>query len=136
MGDMLEHKVDVRVRYAETDLMGIVHHAHYWVWCEVARIALMDFMGYPYSRLEAEGFFLPVVELQAKYRASAHFDDLLTVWATIREMPRSRIDISYRIERQGQRLFDGSSRHAFVQKGRGACRPPTAWLKALMPHIK
>jgi acyl-CoA thioester hydrolase len=133
---MLEHKVDIRVRYAETDRMGIVHHAHYWVWCEVARIALMDFMGYPYSQLEAEGFFLPVVELQAQYRVSAYFDDLLTVWATIQEIPRSRIKILYRIERQDQRLFDGSSRHAFVKKGKGACCPPKTWIKVLTQHLK
>jgi acyl-CoA thioester hydrolase len=133
---MLEYKVDIRARYAETDVMGVVHHAHYWVWCEVARIALMDFMGYSYPRLEADGFYLPVVELQAKYRRSAYFDDHLDVWAMIQEAPRSRIEVLYRIERQGQRLFDGSSHHAFVRKGSGVCRPPTVWLEKLMPYLQ
>lgn len=132
---MIRNKVDIRVRYAETDVMGVVHHAHYWVWCEVARVALMDVMGYPYKRIEVEGFYLPVVELQAKYRASAYFDDDLSVWAEIQELPRSRVEIIYAIERQGKRLFDGSSRHAFVRKGGGVCKPPRAWLEVLMPYV-
>jgi acyl-CoA thioester hydrolase len=128
---VIEHCVEIRVRFVETDQMGVVHHAHYWAWCEVARLALMEAIGYPYTRVQAEGFHFPVIELQGKYRASAHFDDRLSVWAVIREMPRSRVEIFYRIERQGQRLFDGSSRHAFARKGGGAVRPPAAWLEIL-----
>jgi acyl-CoA thioester hydrolase len=132
---VIEHCIEVRVRFVETDQMGVVHHVHYWVWCEVARLALMEALGYPYPKIEAEGLYLPVVELQAKYHASAHFDDRLAIWAMIREMPRSRVEIFYRIERQGQRLFDGSSRHAFVRRGSGAVRPPAAWLEILAHRL-
>ena len=68
-----------RVRYAETDAMGIVWHGNYLLWFEVGRVECLRVIGYPYSRLESEGYGLPVTEVGLRYARAAKFDDLLTI---------------------------------------------------------
>ena len=81
--------------------MGIVYHANYFTWFEIARIDLLDSVGCPYKALEKEGFLLPVLEINARYQAPAGFDDVLDVEATISEVPRVKIRIDYRVLRDG-----------------------------------
>ena len=70
---------EIRVRYAETDKMGITYHSNYFVWFEVARIHLLDELGVVYKNLEAEGYFLPVVECNARFLAPVRFDDVVKI---------------------------------------------------------
>ena len=95
---MIAARAEVTVRYAETDMMGIVYHANYLPWFEVARTQLLREQGFPYRQLEADGFRIPVLEVSAKYRRPALYDDTLTIVATLREKPLLRI----RIDRHGR----------------------------------
>jgi len=79
-----------RVRYAETDQMGVAHHSHYIVWCELGRTHHMREQGVSYRELEAGGIRLPVVEVALRYRSPARYDDLLTVRTWVRAC-RSRL---------------------------------------------
>ncbi|MEX2571621.1 MAG: thioesterase family protein [Gemmatimonadota bacterium] len=91
--------VEFRVRYAETDQMGVVYHANYLIWCEMARTELIRERGAPYSALEKEGVLLAVADASIRYLAAARYDDLIRAEAWI-EGVRSRIvTFGYRILR-------------------------------------
>lgn len=112
-----EFRISVRVRYPETDRMGVVYHAHYLVWFELGRTELMRSLGATYGKLEEEqGISFPVIALSARYRASARYDELLTVHTRLVEVGRVRVRFEYRIlrEEDGRLLVDGSTEHATV----------------------
>ena len=90
--------VELRVRYAETDQMGVAHHANYLVWCEMARTRHMDHLGVSYRELEAAGLRLPVVDVRIKYRAPARYDDLVRVRCWVRQIASRRIEFGYAVE--------------------------------------
>jgi len=121
---MIESRVKVTVRYAETDMMGIVYHAKYLPWFEVGRTTLLKEIGVPYKRLEEEGFRLPVLEISAKYLRPAVYDDTVEVVTTIREKPLLRIRLEYEVRRGDELLATGSSVHAFVDTEGRPVRPP------------
>lgn len=105
----------VRVRYADTDKMGVVYYSNYAVFYEVGRTEMFRSLGVPYSLLEEEGVALPVVELISHYHKSAVYDDLLTVESSIEVMPSVKIKINYRILNEaGTLLNDGSTTLVFV----------------------
>jgi len=116
----------VRVRYAETDMMGIVYHGSYIPWLECARIQLLDDIGCPYREMETLGVKLPVVELNCRYREPARFDDRVRVVAEIEDRPRARITIRYKLYRQVDEvlLCEATSVHAFMDENQRPCRPP------------
>lgn len=91
--------VEVRVRYAETDQMGVAHHANYLIWCELARTDHMRRRGVSYRALEADGIRLPVVEVQVRYRAAARYDDVLRVRCWVRDVSSRRVVFGYAIDR-------------------------------------
>ena len=75
----MQHEHRLRVRYGETDQMGVAHHASYVIWLEEARIEWLRAQGHNYKDMEIAGLMLPVIDLQVRYRASARFDDELTL---------------------------------------------------------
>lgn len=89
---------ELRVRYAETDQMGIAHHANYLIWCEAARTDHMRHRGVSYRALEERGIRLPVVDAQLRYRAAARYDDLVRVRCWVREASSRRVTFGYAIE--------------------------------------
>ena len=91
--------VELRVRYAETDQMGVAYHAHYLVWCEGARTDHMRQRGVTYRELEERGLRLAVVEAGLRYRLAARYDDLLAVRCWVREVASRRVSFGYAIER-------------------------------------
>ncbi len=91
--------VELRVRYAETDQMGVAYHSHYLVWCEVARTDLMRQLGVTYRILEEDGVRLAVVDARVRYRAAARYDDLLRVHAWVRDSDSRRVVFGYWVER-------------------------------------
>lgn len=121
--------VDIRVRYQETDQMGVVYHANYFTWFEAARIELLDLMDCPYRELEKEGYLLPVLHCEAKFIKPAHFDDRLFVRAFIKELPLARIKIFYEVFRTEEQLCTGNTAHAFVDQHGKLVRPPVSFLK-------
>lgn len=126
---MLLAEVGIRVRYQETDQMGVVYHANYFTWFEAARIELLDAMGCPYLSLEKEGFYLPVLHCEAKFHKPASFDDRLMVRATIKDTPSARIEIYYKVFRGDDLLCSGNTTHAFVDKSGKLIRPPDRFLR-------
>jgi len=107
----------VRVRYAETDQMGVVYHANYLVWFEVGRVELMRQRGLDYKRLETEeGCLVAVVEATARYKAPARYDDELIVETTVLSVRGSIIRFGYRILRveDGLLLCEGETVHLVI----------------------
>ncbi len=123
---MIQSRVSVTVRYAETDMMGIVYHANYLPWFEVGRTTLLKEIGVPYRKLEEDGFLLPVLEISAKYLRPALYDDTVEIVSTVRERPLLRIRVEYEVRRGDELLATGASLHAFVDRDGRPVRPP-AW---------
>ncbi len=125
---MITTRAQITVRYAETDMMGVVYHANYLPWFEVARTQLLREQNFPYRQLEADGFRLPVLEVSAKYRRPAVYDDTITIVATMREKPLLRIRIVYEVLRGDELLATGESTHAFCDLHGRPTRPPAAFV--------
>jgi acyl-CoA thioester hydrolase len=107
----------VRVRYAETDQMGVVYHANYFVWFEVGRVELMRQRGLDYKRMEAEeGCGIAVVEATARYKAPARYDDELVIETRVLQVRGPVIRFGYRILRMedGLLLCEGETLHVVV----------------------
>ncbi len=121
---MIQSRTQVTVRYAETDMMGIVYHANYLPWFEIGRTTLLKEMGLPYRELETQGYRLPVLEASAKYRRPAVYDDTLTIVTTLREKPLLRIRLEYEVYRGDELLATGFTQHAFVDLQGKPVRPP------------
>lgn len=101
------HELDVRVRYAETDQMGVVYHTNYLVWCEIGRTELLRAVtGMSYARLEEQGIALAVAELSIRYHGAARYDNLIRVHTTLTESRSRSITFEYRITNAetGERL--------------------------------
>jgi len=126
---MIRSRASVTVRYAETDMMGIVYHANYLPWFEIGRTTLLKEIGVPYRQLEAEGFRLPVLEVSAKYLRPAVYDDTLEIVTTMSEKPLLRIRLDYEVRRGDDLLATGNSLHAFIDREGRPVRPP-AWAVA------
>ena len=108
----------LRVRYAETDAQGVVYHANYLVYMEAARGAFTRDHGYPYQAMEAAGINLVVVDAKLRYRASAGYDDLLTVRVRIRRLRGKVVTFEYRVELAETRrlLVTGETTHVCVDR--------------------
>jgi acyl-CoA thioester hydrolase len=107
----------VRVRYAETDQMGVVYHANYLVWFEVGRVELMRAIGLEYRRLEADhGCMIAVAEAQARYRSPARYDDEIAIRTRIAGLRGSVMKIEYDVVRVADEtlLATGSTTHVVV----------------------
>ncbi len=121
---MIESRTQITVRYAETDMMGIVYHGNYLPWFEVGRTTLLKECGLPYKDLEAEGYHLPVIELGVKYARPALYDDTLTIITRLKERPSLRIHLEYEVRRGEELLVTGFTTHAFINKSGEPVRPP------------
>jgi acyl-CoA thioester hydrolase len=126
-----EHTHELRVRYAETDAMGVVWHGNYLSYFESARTEAMRHTGLPsYRELEDAGIMMPVVEIGVNFHAPARYDDLLRVTARVSEPPRARIRFDYEVTRGETRIAEGFTVLAFMDaQTRRPCRPPKAFLK-------
>ena len=100
-----------RVRYAETDQMGMAYYANYLVWFEVMRGDFMRAIGLPYRDLEARGYLLPIGEAHVRYLAPARYDDVIEVSAVITDVRSRLVAFAYRVERDGALLATGWTRH-------------------------
>lgn len=105
-----------RVRYHETDAMGIVHHTAYITWFEEARSAFTRAMGYPYSQMEADGVLLAVAEVNARYHQPARYDQEVAVTACLAEFPSRGMTFIYEVRRAADDalLVSGSTKHISV----------------------
>jgi acyl-CoA thioester hydrolase len=110
------HDVTVRVRYAETDRMGLLHHANYFVYFEMARTEVLRQRGISYREIEDAGNFLVIVDIDCKFKRPAHYDDLLTVRTTVERVTHVKIVHRYEVFRDGLLLAEGHSTLACVDR--------------------
>jgi acyl-CoA thioester hydrolase len=123
----------IRVRYAETDQMGIAHHAEYFAWFEVGRTDLLRQCGMTYRELEAEGLRLPVIEATARYLKPALYDDVLEVRTALTNLGGARVGFSYEVRRDGTEglLATGATEHAAIDASGRPRRLPDALRRSL-----
>jgi acyl-CoA thioester hydrolase len=116
----------VRVRYAETDKMGVVYYANYFVWFEVGRTDLLRESGWTYREMEAGGFGLPVIEANCTYLESAKYDDDIEIRTTGEMLSPVRVKFSYEVVRAADAatLAVGMTVHATVDRTGRPCRMP------------
>jgi acyl-CoA thioester hydrolase len=126
-----------RVRYHETDAMGIVHHAAYITWFEEGRSAFTRCIGYPYSRMEAEGIALAVAEVTARYHRPAHYDDEVIVLTCLDSYGSRGMAFSYevRLAGDGTLLVSGKSTHVSVDADGRVRRLPEALRSRLVSAV-
>lgn len=105
-----------RVKYHETDQMGVVHHANYLHWFENARTEYLREQGVSYRELEAKGVIFPVAEINCNYRQPAVYDDLVTIEVEIKELKRVKVEFNYKVKRDEELLATASSIHPFVDE--------------------
>ncbi len=121
---MIRSSIETTVRYAETDMMGVVYHGNYLPWFEIGRTQLLREHGLAYRQLEEEGYRLPVLEIKARYLRPAVYDDKVTILTTLAEKPTLRIHLTYEVRRGEELLATGETTHAFIDKEGRPVRPP------------
>jgi acyl-CoA thioester hydrolase len=116
----------IRVRYAETDQMGVVYYANYFIWFEIGRTDLLRGSGWSYREMEADGYSLPVIEARCLYHASAKYDDDVEVRTTGGMLSPVRMQFNYEIVRAADAvtLATGATVHATLDKSGKPCRMP------------
>jgi acyl-CoA thioester hydrolase len=122
----------VRVRFCDTDLMGIVHHANYLAYFEMGRVEWLRRRGVTYVDWTTRGLHLPVIDVNLRYRAPARFDDELVVMARLVELRAASLRFEYRLERQGVLLAEGSTRLACIGSNHRPQRFPPEVLQVLL----
>jgi acyl-CoA thioester hydrolase len=113
---MTSGEITIRVRYAETDRMGLLHHANYLVYFEQGRVELLRSAGLSYKDLEDQGFLLVLTRFEIRYRRPAWYDDLLTLRTTVARVTSVRIDHRYELLRDGLLLAEADSTLACVDR--------------------
>ena len=116
MGEPVIHTTTVTVRYQETDQMGVAHHSVYPIWFEVGRTAFIREHGFPYSKLEEDGLYLPLVGLTCDYRSFARYEDELTIKTRISDMSKTRLNFKYEVIKAGAAIATGSTLHIFANR--------------------
>ena len=112
---MTAHTATIRVRYAETDQMGIVYHANYLVWMEVARVEFCTAIGFRYRDMEQEeGIFIAVVESNCRYLRPARFDDEVKIEARLIHANQKMVEFDYVMHCGEALLLKGYTKHLFV----------------------
>ena len=122
---------DIRVRFAETDAMGVAHHSSYTAWLEVARVEFLRSLGTPYPEIRAQGVDLAVLEIFMNYRVSARFDDLVTVHTRVSKLKGATFQMDYLLRVQDQISALGTTVHGVLDPEGRATRMP-AWLRELL----
>lgn len=128
---MLESRVTLQVRYAETDMMGVVYHGNFLPWLEVGRTTLLKECGLPYREIEAQGYYLPVVEVGMKYHKPARYDDEITVITRLAERPLLRIRLDYEVRRGDELLVTAHTLHGFIKHTGEPVRPPATFTEKM-----
>ena len=121
-----------RVRYAETDQMGIAHHSNYFVWFEEGRSNFCRDIGLPYGEWEKNGVFMPVVEVHCRYKSSLLYDELVTMEVFPAERGAATVTFGYRLRHEDGRLAaEGWTKHAFADSQGRLIRRETDFIRRL-----
>lgn len=122
-----------RVRFVETDMMGVVHHANYFRWFEMGRVAYLREAGVYLLDLMDEGILFPITDVSCQYRSSARFDDEIIIETTMAELTKVRMVFSYRVLRaaDGLLLATGRTQNAFADEHGKIIRLPAVYFDRL-----
>lgn len=135
---MFVHESKLKVRYVETDQMGIVHHSNYAQYYELARTECFEACsGMTYASMEAEGVMLPILELQSRYLKPAYYNEVLTIKSIVTELPSVRLKVDYEIYNEANELINtGKTTLVFVNKqSRRPCQPPENFMKNVRQYF-
>jgi acyl-CoA thioester hydrolase len=116
---------DLRVRYSETDQMGIVYHAHYLVWFEIGRTEWCRAAGLPYAEMERSGLFIPVTRAECAFRRRSSYDDPIRVLTRMTELGARGCRFDYEVRNTGEELLaEGATQHVFTNAAGRPARAP------------
>ena len=132
---MISATLNIKVRFAETDAMGVVYHANYLTWCECSRHSLLAAAGLNYNDMVAQGYHLPVVEAHLNYIYPAKFGDEVEIRVKIAEKPSVKIKVEYELYANGRLLATGHTVHVFVNLQGAPVKPPREILERLRGHF-
>ena len=109
-------EITIRVRYAETDRMGLLHHANYLVYFEQGRVELLRSKGWSYRALEDQGYLMVIAKVEVRYKKPVYYDDEVTVRTIVERTTSVRIDHRYEVRRAGELVAEGNSTLACVDR--------------------
>ena len=132
---MLRVTTSIRVRYQETDKMGIAYHGNYFTWLEVARIHLLDSIGCPYKELEENGYFLPVIRCECEYKSPARFDDIIDVVVHLPALKQAKVNLEYSLKKGETLIANAKTSHAFVDFSGRVIKPPGKFVEKAINEI-
>ncbi len=124
-----QHEIELRVRYPETDPMGMLHHANYFTYFEIGRTELLRANGGSYRKMEQTGLFVVVVKAECRFRSPARYDDLLRLRTTVTRITHVKIEHEYKLFRGDELLALANITLAVVDRDGNVCRVPD-WMKA------
>jgi acyl-CoA thioester hydrolase len=127
----------LRVRYAETDKMGVVYHSNFVIWFEVGRVELLRQLGFQYRQMEQQdNCHIPVVDLRVRYKAPAQYDDEIVVRTELKNVRSTLLHFSYEVLREGDRtlLATGETMHIIVDDKFERLPLPEKYMKAFTGH--
>jgi acyl-CoA thioester hydrolase len=130
---MKPFETDIRVRYQETDNMGVVYYANYLVWFEVGRTEYLRNLGLVYTRIEEKGFYLMVASVSCQYKSPAKYDDLVRIRTWVSEMKHSSMKFEYKLFVGEKLIATGESVHVCTNRSGRPVRMPEEIKKLLQP---
>jgi len=113
---MKAYEAEIRVRYQETDNMGVVYYGNYFIWFEVARTEYFRSLGLVYRDLEAKGVYLMVAAASCQYKCPARYDDLIKIETWVSELKNTSLKFEYKLYAEGKLIAAGDSLHVFTNK--------------------
>ena len=135
---MFTHDTQIRVRYAETDQMGVVYHSNYFPWFESGRAEAIRSLGYTYADMERMGIIMPVVDVHCRYLRPAKYDELLTVRTTIKELPiHHKIEFFNDVYNEQNELLASAKIILYFMEAKTMKRTtlPAAMLETIKPYF-
>lgn len=133
----LAHVCQIRVRYAETDKMGIVYNGNYLTFFEVARTELMRHHGLPYSKFEAKGYYLPLIDAYVNYQKPAYYDDVLNIKGYFEWSGEPKLKFNYEVFVNNNLITSGYTSHAFFNaETKMPVKPPKFFIETVLNAYK
>ncbi len=131
-------ETQLRVRYAETDQMGVVYHSNFIIWFEVGRVEALRQLGFTYKQMEQDGCQLPVMEVRCRYKAPARYDDLITVRTTLKNVRNNLVHFGYEVLRaeDGTVLAEGETVHFTVDRDGNKHSFPDKYMNVLRAAMR
>lgn len=126
-----------RVKFFDTDTMGVVHHSNYIRWFETGRVEFLRTLGIDLNEMMNDGILFPIIEVGAKFHAPAHFDDELEIETTAEALTKAKMKFNYVIRRRGEEkiLAEGTSTNVFTNDGK-ICRLPDKYFERLVKGLE